>query len=55
MLQRFSAKPEDAGIDSNNMYKAALLPSIDDDYQYFDFWSANQCVCIYNEIIALTS
>ena len=33
MLQRFGAKLEDAGIDSNKMYKAALLPSTDDDFQ----------------------
>ena len=32
---KFCAKPEDAGIDFNNMYKAALLPSTDDNFQEF--------------------
>ena len=39
MLQRLCAgKPEDAGIDSNNMYKAASLLSTDDDFRDFYFY-----------------
>ena len=33
-----AAKPEDAGIDSNNMYKAASLLSTDDDFRDFYFY-----------------